>query len=222
MHIFGPTGPGVSSSPMTLMTLMTPMTRRFPRALALGALLAGLSLSAAAQTNRQSEFPFAAGAGGFGVTDTGRAADVKSFSTGGFRVFADVELETGVILQARYENFLLPGAVVTPPAFQSASPAPSVRVNGGSLSVGYMLREAWWQAGLVAGVGVFGLSPRDAEAGQVSGDVSETVIGWHAGLLTIFQLSNRWDFRVDATGYLLRTDASHKPILVGASLAYHF
>ena len=85
-----------------------------------------------------------------------------------------------------------------------------------------MFREAWWQAGLVAGVGVFGLSPRDAEAGQVSGDVSETVIGWHGGLLTIFQLSNRWDFRVDATGYLLRTDASHKPILVGASLGYHF
>ena len=85
-----------------------------------------------------------------------------------------------------------------------------------------MFREAWWQAGLVAGVGVFGLSPRDPEAGQLPADISETVIGWHAGLLTIFQLGRRWDFRIDATGYLLRTDASHKPILVGASLAYHF
>lgn len=206
---------------------MTPMKLRFLRSLARAALLAvfvaGLSFSAAAQTNRQSEFPFAVGAGGFAVTDTGRPADVKAFSTGGFRVFADVELETGIILEARYENFLLPGSVVTAPPFQPlAGDSPRVKVNGGSLSVGYVFREAWWQAGLVAGVGVFGLSPRDPEAGQLPADISETVIGWHAGLLTIFQLGRRWDLRIDATGYLLRTDASHKPILVGASLAYHF
>ncbi|HEX7613659.1 MAG TPA: hypothetical protein VF554_00135 [Thermoanaerobaculia bacterium] len=203
------------------------MTPRFPRALALdallAALLAGLSLSAAAQTNRQSEFPFALGAGGFAATDTGRAADVKAFSTGGFRVFADVELETGVILQARYENFLLPGSAVTPPPLQPpAGDSPRVKVNGGSLSVGYLFRETWWQAGLVAGVGVFGLSPRAPEGNQVATDVEETVIGWHAGLLTIFQLGNRWDLRIEGTGYLLRTNASHKPVLVGASLAYHF
>jgi len=206
---------------------MTTMTLRFPRALALDALLtallAGLSLSAAAQTNRQGEFPFAVGAGGFAVTDTGRASDVKAFSTGGFRVFGEVELETGVVLQARYENFLLPGSTVAPTPFQPpAGDSPRVKVNGGSLSVGYLFREAWWQAGLVAGVGLFGLSPRAPEAGQAPADVSETVIGWHAGLLTIFQLGSRWDLRVDATGYLLRTDASHKPILIGASLAYHF
>lgn len=203
------------------------MTPRFPSALAFAALLAalvpGLSFSAAAQTNRQSEFPFAAGVSGFAVTDTGRAADVKAFSTRGFRIFADVELETGMILQARYENFLLPGSAVTAPPFeQPAGDSPRVKVNGGSLSVGYVFREAWWQAGFVAGVGLFGLSPRDPEAGQVPADISETVIGWHAGLLTIFQLSRRWDFRIDATGFLLRTDASHKPILVGASLAYRF
>ncbi len=203
------------------------MTLRFSRALvrdaALAALLAGLSLPAAAQTNRQSEFPFAFGAGGFAVTDTGRPADVKAFSTGGFRVFADVELESGVFLQARYENFLLPGSEVAAPPFQqSAGDSPRVKVNGGSLSVGYLFREAWWQAGLVAGVGVFGLSPRDPEAGQVPADVRETVIGWHAGLLTIFQLGKRLDLRIEATGYLLRTDASHKPVLVGASLAYRF
>jgi hypothetical protein len=216
MHIFRSARPGVSSSPMTLMPL------RFPRALALASLFAGLSLSAAAQTNRQGEFPFAAGAGGFAVTDTGQAVNAKSFSTGGFRVFADVELEPGVILQARYESFLLPGSAVPATAFQPAGDSPRVKVDGGSLSVGYMFREAWWQAGFVAGVGLFGLSPRAPEAGQVPADISETVIGWHAGLLTIFQLSTRWDFRIDATGYLLRTDASHQPILVGASLAYHF
>lgn len=199
------------------------MTLRFPRALAVAVFLAGLTLSAAAQTNHPSEFPFAAGAGGFSVTDTGRPADVKAFSTGGFRVFADVELEPGVLLQARYESFLLPGTAVPAPALQPpAGDSPRVKVNGGSLSVGYMFRETWWQAGLIAGVGVYGLSPRDPEAGQVPADISETVIGWNAGLLTIFRLSIRWDFRIDATGYLLRTDASHKPILLGASLAYHF
>ncbi|MEO8586560.1 MAG: hypothetical protein ABI584_10405 [Acidobacteriota bacterium] len=206
---------------------MTTTTRRFPRALAftalLAALLGGLPLPAAAQTNRTTEFPFAFGAGGFAVTDTGRAADVKAFSTGGFRAFFDVELDAGVILEARYENFQLPGSAVTAPPFETpAGDSPKVKVNGGALSVGYVFRETWWQAGLTAGVGVYGLSPRDPGPGQVPADVSETVIGWNAGLLTIFKVSARWDFRVEATGYLLRTDASHKPILLGASLAYRF
>ncbi|HEX7528074.1 MAG TPA: hypothetical protein VF425_03120, partial [Thermoanaerobaculia bacterium] len=119
------------------------MALRFSRALAFAALFValglGLSFSATAQTNRQMEFPFAVGAGGFAVSDTGRAADVKAFSTGGFRVFADVELEPGVILQARYENFLLPGSAVAAPPFQPpAGDSPRVKVNGGSLSVGYV------------------------------------------------------------------------------------
>jgi hypothetical protein len=198
------------------------MTSRFFARLCLAAALV-LSFPAASQTNRTMEFPFAVGAGGFAVTDTGRASDVKSFSTGGFRLFADLELDPGVILEARYENFLLPGsAVATPPFGQAASASPRVKTNGGSLSVGYMLREPWWQAGLVAGVGVFGLSPEDPKAGQTPADISETVIGWHAGLLTIFQLGRRWDLRVDATAYLLRTNATHKPILLGGSFAYHF
>jgi hypothetical protein len=202
------------------------MSSRLPRARLLAAALAaaglGLSSSAAAQTNRPTEFGFAAGAGGFAVTDTGRAADVKSFSTGGFRVFADVELDTGAFLQARYESFLLPGSAVTAPFQQSAGDSPRIRVNGGSLSVGYLFRESWWQAGLVAGVGVFGLSPRAPEAGQLPADANETVIGWHAGLLTVFELARRLDLRIEATGYLLRTDAAHRPVLLGASLAYRF
>ena len=101
------------------------MTNRFSRALVLNgvlvalsaAVLAGLSHSAAAQTSHPSEVPFAVGAGGYAVTDTGRAADVKTFSTGGFRIFADVELEPGVFLQARYEKFILPGSPVPRPRF---------------------------------------------------------------------------------------------------------
>jgi len=202
---------------------MTITILRFSRALAFAALLGGLSFPAAAQTNRTREFPFAVGAGGFAVTDTGRPADVNAFSTGGFRIFFDVELESGVLLEARYESFLLPGSAVTPPPFEPATgTSPKVKVNGGSLTVGYLFRETWWEAGLTAGVGVYGLSPRDPEPDQVPADVSETVIGWNAGLLTIFKLSTHWDFRLEATGYLLRSDSSHKPILIGASAAYRF
>jgi hypothetical protein len=217
MQILRPTGPGVSSSQMTKMTL------RVSRALALAALLGGLSLPATAQSNRPFEFPFAVGVGGFAVTDTGRPADVDAFSTGGFRIYFDVELEPGVILEARYESFLLPGSAVTPPPFEpSAGTSPKVKVNGGCMTVGYLFRETWWQAGLTAGVGVYRLAPRDPEPGQVPADVNETVIGWNAGLLTIFKVTTRWDFRIEVTGLLLRTDSSHKPILVGASAAYRF
>jgi len=32
----------------------------------------------------------------------------------------------------------------------------------------------------------------------------------------------RWDVRLEATAFLLHTDANHKPITLGGSLAYHF
>jgi hypothetical protein len=197
------------------------MTPRNARAVALAALLAALSSPLAAQTTQLAEFPFAAGAGGSFVNDTGPAADVKTFSTGGFHAFAEVVLESGVLLQVRYENFLLPGTASSTPFIPAVS-APRVRVNAGNISVGYVLRENWWEAGFFGGVGVYGLSPHAPEAGQVATDVSETVIGWHGGLLTVFQVAQRLDLRVEAAAYLLRSDASHKPILVGASLAYHF
>ncbi len=197
------------------------MTLRHARALALAVVLAALSAPAAAQVTRPSEFPFAVGAGGSFVNDSGPAADVKTFSTGGFHAFAEVVLDPGVLLQVRFESFQLPGSASSTP-FQPPVSGPRVRVNAGNISVGYMFRETWWQAGLFGGVGVYGLSPRAPEAGQTPTDVSETVIGWHGGLLTVFQLARRLDLRVEAAGYLLRSDSSHKPLLVGGSLAYHF
>lgn len=197
------------------------MTLRNARALALAALLAALSSPVGAQTNVSSEFPFAVGAGGSFVNDRGPAADVKTFSTGGFHVFAEVVLDPGVLLQVRYESFLLPGSASSTP-FQPVVSGPRVRVNAGNISVGYLFRETWWQAGFFGGVGVYGLFPRTPEAGEIPTDVSETVIGWHGGLLTVFQLARRLDVRIEAAGYLLRSDSSHKPLRVGGSLAYHF
>ncbi len=170
---------------------------------------------------RTMGLPFAVGAGGEWVTDNGRASDVKAFSNGGWHAFGEIVLEPGVLLQFRYMNFSLPGTPVVPP-FGAATSAPDVRVNAGLASVGYLFREAWWDGGFVGGVGVYALDPKAPTGDQASTDVKETVIGWHGGLLTAFHVSARWDIRLEATAYLLRTDANHKPITLGGSVAYHF
>ena len=199
------------------------MTLRIARAPALVVFLVVLSSSAMAQTTRLEEFPFAVGAGGFAVTDTGRPADVKAFSTGGWHAFGEVVLEPGIVLQFRYMNFSLPGTPAAPTLGVGAvTSAPDVRVNAGLASVGYLFREPWWEAGLFGGVGVYGLNPKTPSGDQTSTDVKETVIGWHAGLVTAFHVAAHWDLRVEAAAYLLRTDANHKPITLGGSVAYHF
>lgn len=161
------------------------------------------------------------GAGGFFVNDTGRSDDVKAFSTGGFHAFFELALDPGVLLQARYESFQLPGTASSSP-FQPAVAAPRIEVNAGNVTVGYVFRETWWEAGLFAGVGIYGLAPRSPEAGQTSVDVRETVFGWNGGMLVAFQLARRWDLRVEAAGYLLQTDVQKKLVRLGGSLAYHF
>ena len=192
--------------------------------LAAVALLALLASSAAAQVTppRLQEFPFAVGAGGYAVNDAGRAADVGSFSNAGFEAYGEVVLEPGVLLQARYQNFTLPGTPAVPPPFGTPTTAPDVRVNAGVMSVGYLFREHWWDAGIVAGVGIYWLNPNAPSADQSVIDVKETVIGWHGGLLVSVQLARRLDLRAEFNAYLLRTDVTHKPITLGGSLAYHF
>ncbi len=192
---------------------------RFSLGLAL--LTAGAPLLAQVGPPRTMSLPFAVGAGGEWVTDNGRASDVKAFSNGGWHAFGEVVLEQGVVLQFRYMHFALPGTPVVPP-FGAATSAPDVNVNAGLASVGYLFREPWWDAGFVAGAGVYGLRPKAPTGNQTSTDVKETVIGWHAGLLTAFHVAARWDVRLEATAFLLRTDANHKPITIGGSVAYHF
>ena len=191
--------------------------------LAATVVLLAAAFSARAQIGppRTQQFPFAIGAGGEFVTDNGRVSDVKAFSDRGGHAFGELVLEQGILLQVRYMNFSLPGAPVVPP-FGSPASAPDVKVNAGLASVGYLYREPWWDAGLFAGVGVYGVKPDPLAGDQTSTDVKETVIGWHAGLVAAFHVATRWDLRVEATAHLLRTDADHKPITLGASVAYHF
>lgn len=193
------------------------------RRLAASLIFLAAASSAPAQIGppRTMGFPFAVGAGGEFVNDTGSAADVEAFSNGAWHAFGELVLEKGVLLQARYMAFSLPGTPVVPP-FGVPTSAPDVKVRAGIMSVGYVFREPWWDAGFVAGVGVYGLSPNTPTGDQASADVAETVIGWHAGLLAIFHVATRWDLRLEATGYLLRTDQDHKPITIGGSVAYHF
>lgn len=197
------------------------MTRRITRATALAAFLVSLCGAASAQTARVQEFPFAVGAGGSFVNDTERSAGVKTFSTGGFHAFLEFSLDPGIFLQVRYESFLLPGKASETP-FQPAAAAPRVKVDAGNVTVGYVFREGWWEAGLFAGGGIYGLVPRSPEAGQTPVDVRETVIGWNGGMLLVFQLARRWDLRVEAAGYLLQTNAQAKLVRIGGSVAYHF
>jgi hypothetical protein len=202
----------VSSSVMRLML-------RFATVLALA--FAASSATAQIGPPRNQSFPFAVGAGGFAVTDNGRASDVDAFSNGGWHAFGEVVLEPGVLLQFRYESFALPGTPVTP-AFGAPTSAPDVNVRAGVASVGYLFREPWWDAGFFAGVGVYGLDPKATTGDQTSADVKETVIGWHGGVMATFHVATRWDVRVEVSGVLLRTDSSHKPVLLGGSVAYHF
>ena len=162
---------------------------------------------------RPQEFPFAVGAGGSAVNDTGRPSDVNAFSTGGFHAFFEVALDPGVFLQVRYEGFQVPGSTVD---------APRKSVDAGNVTAAYVFRETWWEAGLFGGVGIYGLEPRSPEAGQTPVDVRETVIGWNGGALVVFQLARRWDMRVEVAGYSIHTHVSTTLVRVGGSVAYHF
>ena len=186
-------------------------------------LLAAASSSALAQVGppRSQQFPFAVGGGGEWVTDNGRTSDVKAFSNGGWHAFGEIVLEPGVLLQVRYMSFTLPGTPV-PPAFGPATSAPDVRVNAGLMSVGYLFREPWWDGGFFGGVGAYSLNPQSLSGDQTSTDVKETVLGWHGGVMAAFHVATRWDVRLEVAAFLLRTDANHKPITLGGSVAYHF
>ncbi len=192
-------------------------------ALALAAAVAASRADAQVGPPRTQQFPFGVGAGGFAVTDTGNVSDTSAFSNAGWWGFGEVVLEPGVLLQLRYQSFLLPGTPVTPPfGVGGSTKAPDVRVRAGIASVGYLFRESWWDGGFVAGVGVYGIDPKAPGPDESSADVRETVVGWHGGLVAAFHVATRWDLRIEAIGYLLRTDQNHKPITLGASVGYHF
>ena len=61
-------------------------------------------------------------------------------------------LEPGVLMQARYTRMQLP---------PSAENGPDIDVDAATLTIAYLFKEDWWQAGFVAGGGGYFLNPKD-------------------------------------------------------------
>ena len=156
---------------------------------------------------------FAIGAGGGLLNDEGSAESLKNFSTGAGYGFAEIVLDQGVLLQARYTRMKLPS---------SAADGPDIDVDAATLSVAYLFREDWWQAGFVAGGAGYWLGPKEPGPGQVALEQSTSRFGWHGGLLTIFALGRQADLRLEAVGHLIRDDDRRKPIVLSAAVAWKF
>ncbi len=179
------------------------------------AFLALACLFAAGSAYGQS---FAVGAGGVLLSDQGTLVDVNAFNRGGGFLFGEVVIDGSSLghsanLQLRWTIFSLPGGEPN---------SPSLAGNSALMLASYRFREAWWQAGFFGGVGLYHFSPKDPEPGQVVVDPSENVVGFCGGIETVFQVSRRFDVRLELSGQFPRTQASHKIVSLGASVAYHF
>ncbi len=167
--------------------------------------------SATAQA--QASGPFAVGAGGSVINDTGSAEDLKSFGTWGGYVFAELEVEQNLLLQLRYSRFDLPAAV---------SGSPNLRVDAGDVLVSYVFREAWWRGGFTAGGGYYGMQPKSPEPGQIVNEPDETKYGWAVGLVSIFDIAPHWDLRLEGIAHFIRSQYTHQPIVLSAGVTYRF
>ena len=156
---------------------------------------------------------FALGAGGGLLNDTGSAENLKSFSTGAGYGFVEVTLDPGILMQGRYTRMQLP---------PTGENGPDIDVDAATLSVAYLFKEDWWQAGFVVGGGGYFLRPKSPGEGQVVTDPSESVFGLNGGLLTIFTVNRRFNIRLEAVGHLVRDVSRRKPIVVSAAVAWRF
>ena len=149
-----------------------------------------------------------------------RGANVtdNSFSHFGGYVFFEASLETygarnDVLLQARGQFVTLPGG---------APGAPDIHVNSGLVIVTYRYREPWWEAGLLAGLGVFDVSPKAPGTDQVAADPAQTVFGWCVGTQAVFRITPRFDFRVEASYDVPKTQLDHKFFFLTGGFGYRF
>ena len=204
MHIDAP-----FSVPLSCCRMKAPRPPRLARALLLSALVvasATLSFPAAAQT-------FAVGVGGGILNDTGSAENLDNFSTAAGYGFVEMKLDPGVLMQARYTRMQLP---------PTAENGPDIDVDAATLTIAYLFKEDWWQAGFVAGGGGYFLRPKTPGAGQVETDPEESVFGLNGGLLTVFTVNRSIDIRLEAVGHLIRDMSRRKPVIVSAAVTWKF
>ncbi len=193
----------VSSPPMS-----SRLVSRTRTVLVLSALLVPLLVTGTARAQS-----FTIGAGGALFNDSGSAGRVSSFGTWGGFAYGEVQLDPASWLQLRLSRFGLPG---------TQAGAPNLRVDSASLTVSYLLREEWFDAGVFGGVGAYRMVPRDPEDGQTAVDVKENAFGLLGGLMTIVKVGARWDVRLEGTAQYIGTDVHHTPISLGASVSYRF
>ncbi|MCL4807946.1 MAG: hypothetical protein KJ062_09185 [Thermoanaerobaculia bacterium] len=185
---------------------------RLPRP-ARAVVLALLPLSLLAFAPAAAAQTFALGAGGGLLNDTGSAEVFDAFSTGAAYAFVEVELDKGLLMQGRYTRMELP---------PTAENGPDVDLDVATISVAYLFKEDWWQAGFVVGGGGYFLRPKAPGEGQVVTDPKESVWGVNGGLLTIFSVNRRINVRLEALWHLLDDVSDRKPLVASAAIAWRF
>jgi hypothetical protein len=189
----------------------TALSRRRRRILFAGILALALASAGAAPAQ-----VFAVGAGGTIQNDGASGSAPSSFSKGGYFGFAEVRLEPATAVQLRFASFRLPGKEVD---------SPDLSVTEVSVTVSYLFREDWFEAGFYGGGGYFKLKPDSPTAIQTPSDVNENVWGLKGGVITIFNIVKvkGLDFRLEGgITYIAGSYAQHTPIVLGAAFGYRF
>jgi hypothetical protein len=181
-------------------------SRRLLAAAAFSIALASLAVPAAAQV-------FAVGAGGTIATDGASGGGPSGFSKGGYYGFLEMKVEMNTALQLRVGKFRLPG---------KESDSPDLSVTEASLTVSYLFKEDWFEAGFYGGGGAFRIVPDNPSDIQVPSDLRENVWGLKGGVLTVIHLGKKFDFRLEGGVTYLAATLEHSPIVLGAALSYRF
>jgi hypothetical protein len=184
-------------------------SRRCRRLLISGAFSIALA-SVAAPSRAQT---FAVGAGGMLSNDGISSAGPSSFSKGGYFGFVEMHLEMDTAMQLRGGKFRLPGKL---------SGSPDLTVTEASLTISYLFKEDWFEAGFYGGGGIFRVVPDAPTALQTPADPRENVWGLKGGVLTVIRLAKNFDLRLEGGVTYLAATYSHSPIVLGAGLSYRF
>lgn len=156
---------------------------------------------------------FAVGGGGTLSNDGSSTAGPSSFSKGGYFGFLELQLERSAAVQLRAGNFRLPG---------KSSDAPDISVTEVSLTISYLFKEDWFEAGFYGGGGIFRVVPDDPTVLQSPADLRENVWGLKGGVLTVVRVVKNVDLRLEAGVTYLAATYTHSPIVLGAGLSYRF
>jgi len=169
-------------------------------------------------TDEAASETFAIGGGASLLSDQGSDANTHAFNKWGQHIFGEMSLggfrdrQDGV-LQIRFAHLSLPGG---------APDAPDINAWSGLALVSYRFSDTWWQAGFFGGLGFYRILPKSPGAGQVPADPTQTVIGFAAGVQTLFRVTRKFDVRLELSWEYPQTDLTHWTIGVTTAVGYRF